>query len=946
MTTLTTRRDAAGLPPATAPDTGSRFARWRSSWRISLTMARRDAVRYRGRSALIVVMVALPVALIVAGLTFSATSNTSLRESLPTRLGNAQAAIDSISSTVVNQGPDGSYSMGGGPGTEEKARPIPGFTEYSPLADRVAALAALTHATIVPIQYGDFRWQDGARRPSGTAAYVDPTVDLGPKLRLNSGRWPTSTAEVAVTPAGIAQGMPTSGPIAVRVGDTDIPVTVVGQASLRDPNIGMPLLLTTAPWDAQHAWQTQYILQRDTPVLWPEVRELNRYGLGVTSRAVVENPPAPSELSPDARMNTSNEDASTRLAAAILGSTLFLITALLVGPAFAVSAGRQRRSLALAASNGAETRQLRRSVLASAVVLGVLAVALGAALGAAVALGAAAYWRWSHPWTTFVGPNDIPWIAVLIVAACATLAALTAALIPALRLGRLDIVGVMKGQNVSPPHNRRLPWIGLVLFAVGGAGVFLAVVKESALAAVVGMVGLLVGPLLIIPVLLVWVGRIAARFPVTVRMATRDAARQRHRSAPTVAAVMAGSALLSTFAVFLASDTKFQARQYVPSTIAGEGVAFLGDKQSRDEFAAAVASFAPTWKMVQEYAVQADYGPDGTATPTEEPFVGILPDGCTPSQIMADDGSGMDPGSNPCWAASTKNGQRASVTVIPAEEIIRRLRLTGADAAAIRAGAVVVGDARWAGDRGVVLAYGARSLPTDTGEVNQPPTQKVVWSKTITIPTVLASAADYRRGAVDNYTGLVIPEERATALGIKVSPSQVHIYDPAGPISKDAEKKVTDRLSDSVHLSVERGFQRQDFMILAIVFGIAAFLLVTVTLISTALALAEQQSDMGTLAAVGATKGTRRSFAGAQAATVGAVGVGLGILVGIVAGVSLAYPATSQGWDQISGQQVTLSPTIGIPALHLMLVLVGVPLLAALIAAGSIRRSPTVTRRA
>ena len=47
---------------------------------------------------------------------------------------------------------------------------------------------------------------------------------------------------------------------------------------------------------------------------------------------------------------------------------LFILTTLLVGPAFAVSAARQRRTLALAATNGAETRQLRRTVLAQALV--------------------------------------------------------------------------------------------------------------------------------------------------------------------------------------------------------------------------------------------------------------------------------------------------------------------------------------------------------------------------------------------------------------------------------------------------------------------------------------------------------------------------------------------------------------------------------------------------
>ena len=85
--------------------------------------------------------------------------------------------------------------------------------------------------------------------------------------------------------------------------------------------------------------------------------------------------------------------------------------------------------------------------------------------------------------------------------------------------------------------------------------------------------------------------------------------------------------------------------------------------------------------------------------------------------------------------------------------------------------------------------------------------------------------------------------------------SAMNVYDPNGPISQAAQDQVNEKLSEDMRVEVERGFQRDDWQLMLIVFGIAGFLLTTVTLISTALALAEQQADMGTLAAVGATKG-------------------------------------------------------------------------------------------
>ena len=56
--------------------------------------------------------------------------------------------------------------------------------------------------------------------------------------------------------------------------------------------------------------------------------------------------------------------------------------------------------------------------------------------------------------------------------------------------------------------------------------------------------------------------------------------------------------------------------------------------------------------------------------------------------------------------------------------------------------------------------------------------------------------------------------------------------------------------------------------------------------------MAEQQSDQGTLAAVGATRRTRRAFAAAQAMVVGFIGVVLGIAVGLVPGIAVHLSLT------------------------------------------------------
>ena len=114
-----------------------------------------------------------------------------------------------------------------------------------------------------------------------------------------------------------------------------------------------------------------------TPVSWQDVQRLNEYGLRVTSRQVLLDPPSVDELPAEIRDFAVGDANQVNLVIGLGAAMLLVITALLVGPAFAVSATRQRRTLALAASNGASTPVLRRTVLAQALVLGGASAVLG-----------------------------------------------------------------------------------------------------------------------------------------------------------------------------------------------------------------------------------------------------------------------------------------------------------------------------------------------------------------------------------------------------------------------------------------------------------------------------------------------------------------------------------------------------------------------------------------
>ncbi len=192
---------------------------------------------------------------------------------------------------------------------------------------------------------------------------------------------------------------------------------------------------------------------------------------------------------------------------------------------------------------------------------------------------------------------------------------------------------------------------------------------------------------------------------------------------------------------------------------------------------------------------------------------------------------------------------------------------------------------------------------------------------------------------------LLVPSDGPVATSWPTRPWSLTLRDPSGaPVTEATAERLAQSLGDEVNVSVERGFQRDDALVVAILLGTFALLILVITLTSTALTLAEQQGDQATLAALGATRGTRRVMAAAQAFLLAGVGCVLGVAVGLVPGIAIARPLTTNGWTS-EGVPVGQESILVIPWEQLATVGVLVPLLAAAIAAAGIRRAPQVTRR-
>lgn len=98
-----------------------------SALRAALRLAWRGIRREKGRSALIVVLIGLPVLAVTAFFTLYATYELDAREALPGRLGSADALIWAVGDVAV-QSPDGSgwssSGRGGPPPDEDAARAL------------------------------------------------------------------------------------------------------------------------------------------------------------------------------------------------------------------------------------------------------------------------------------------------------------------------------------------------------------------------------------------------------------------------------------------------------------------------------------------------------------------------------------------------------------------------------------------------------------------------------------------------------------------------------------------------------------------------------------------------------------------------------------------------------------------------------------------------------
>lgn len=259
------------------------------------------------------------------------------------------------------------------------------------------------------------------------------------------------------------------------------------------------------------------------------------------------------------------------IAMLVFGGLALAQTVLVGAAAFAVGIRRRQRELGMLAAAGASRRQLAGTGIGEGFLVAGLAVAFGVAVGIGLVFLAS---PWLEALTDHRNPTLVlDAVPIGLAATIGLLAGIAAAGVPAWTAARVPVLTALSGRRPPTSSARRTLAVGAALIAVSVA---LALVGSAMLVAdsTDGLAPLLLGGGAILGVLgfgacspwiverLEWIG---LRMPIAGRIALRDTARARSRTAPVLTAILAGLAVAIGISAMAASSSSAFYRGWQPS---------------------------------------------------------------------------------------------------------------------------------------------------------------------------------------------------------------------------------------------------------------------------------------------------------------------------------------------------------------------------------------------
>jgi putative ABC transport system permease protein len=353
----------------------------------------------------------------------------------------------------------------------------------------------------------------------------------GPMLSLVSGHFPADADQVAVT-TGVASAFHLRLGATWRVGGVERQVVGI----VENPQSLLDEFALVAPGQVTSPAGITALFD----------------ALGVALSSIGNHVQTPASV---AQSNPLNPETIS-LAALVLG--MLLIALVSVG-GFTVLAQRRLRSIGMLESTGATDRHVRLVVSANGTVVGLVGAVLGFALGLVVWLA----YRPSLEQSSHhvIGVLALSWTVVIAAMVLAVVAAYFAAARPARAITKVPIVRALSGRPTPPRQIHRSALPGIIFLAVaflllgysggtnhgnGGGGT-----PEL----LFGLVLLIPGLILLAPFFLSLAARLGRRAPIATRLALRDLARYRARSGSALAAISVG--VLVAVIVMLAAASRY-----------------------------------------------------------------------------------------------------------------------------------------------------------------------------------------------------------------------------------------------------------------------------------------------------------------------------------------------------------------------------------------------------